>query len=173
MRKKVLIFDTSVLCVWLKVPGKETCGPSDKPLTYHDVSERIEFERQQHTTFVLPIASIIETGNHIAHSTGDKHTLGNSFAEIITATADEQSPWAAFTEQSELWKKENLKELARKWRESVISGQSLGDASIVDVANYYSLAGFAVEIFTGDMGLKAYEPTVQMPIPRRRHNVSQ
>ena len=155
MKKKVLIFDTSVLCVWLRVPGKETCGPSDNPLTYHDVSKSIE------------------TGNHIAHSAGDKHVLGNSFAEIITATADEQSPWAAFTEQSELWKKENLKELARKWRESVISGQSLGDASIVDVANYYSLAGFAVEIFTGDMGLKAYEPTVQMPIPRRRHNVSQ
>ena len=151
MKKKVLIFDTSVLCVWLRVPGKETCGPSNKPLTYHDVSKKIEDERQQHTTFVLPIASIIETGNHIAHSAGDKH----------------------FTEQSELWKKENLKELARKWRESVISGQSLGDASIVDVANYYSLAGFAVEIFTGDMGLKAYEPTVQMPIPRRRHNVSQ
>ena len=26
--KKVLVIDTSVLCVWLKVPGKETCGPS-------------------------------------------------------------------------------------------------------------------------------------------------
>lgn len=27
--KKVLDVDTSVLCVWLKVPGKETCGPSN------------------------------------------------------------------------------------------------------------------------------------------------
>jgi hypothetical protein len=34
MRKKVLIFDTSVLCVWLKVPRKETCGPDNNPLTF-------------------------------------------------------------------------------------------------------------------------------------------
>ena len=50
----------------------------------------------------------------------------------------------------------------------MISGQSLGDASIVDVANYYASAGFAVEIFTGDQGLKAYEPPTLPVIPRRR-----
>ena len=29
--KKVLIIDTSILCVWLKVPGKETCGTKRSP----------------------------------------------------------------------------------------------------------------------------------------------
>lgn len=58
--------------------------------------------------------------------------------------------------------------LADRWKESVISGQSLGDASIVDVANYYASAGFEVEIFTGDEGLKAYEPTIVAVKPRRR-----
>jgi hypothetical protein len=67
-----------------------------------------------------------------------------------------------------LWKKENLKVLAERWKESVISGQSLGDASIVDVANYYASAAFEVEIFTGDEGLKAYEPTTVAIKPRRR-----
>lgn len=168
MKKKVLIFDTSVLCVWLKVPGKETCGLEDNRLTYDVVNARIEEEKGQGTTFVLPIASIIETGNHIAHSAGDKHMVGHAFADIISATADQISPWAAFTEQSELWKKENLKVLAERWKESVISGQSLGDASIVDVANYYASADFEVEIFTGDEGLKAYEPSTPMVKPRRR-----
>lgn len=168
MKKKVLIFDTSVLCVWLKVPGKETCGQEDNRLTYDVVNARIEEEKGQGTTFVLPIASIIETGNHIAHSAGDKHVVGHAFADIISATADQISPWAAFTEQSELWKKENLKVLAERWKESVISGQSLGDASIVDVANYYASADFEVEIFTGDEGLKAYEPSTPMVKPRRR-----
>ena len=56
----------------------------------------------------------------------------------------------------------------KRWKESVISGQSLGDASIVDVANYYASAGFEVEIFTGDQGLKAYEPSSIIVIPRRR-----
>lgn len=43
--KKVLVIDTSVLCVWLKVPGKETCGPSNALVTYEMVSEKIEEER--------------------------------------------------------------------------------------------------------------------------------
>jgi hypothetical protein len=107
MKKKVLIFDTSVLCVWLKVPGKETCGSKENRLTFDMVNAKIEEEKSQGTTFVLPIASIIETGNHIAHSTGDRHEVGYAFADIISATADQISPWAAFTEQSELWKKEN------------------------------------------------------------------
>lgn len=168
MKKKVLVFDTSVLCVWLRVPGKETCGPEDNRLTYEVVNAKIEDEKKKGTTFVLPIASIIETGNHIAHSSGDRHVVGHAFADIISATADQISPWAAFTEQSELWKKENLKVLAERWKESVISGQSLGDASIVDVANYYASADFEVEIFTGDKGLKAYEPHTPVAKPRRR-----
>lgn len=168
MKKKVLIFDTSVLCVWLKVPGKETCGTEINRLTHDVVNTKIEEEKKHGTTFVLPVASIIETGNHIAHSAGDKHVVGYAFADIISATADQISPWAAFTEQSDLWKKENLKILAERWRECVISGQSLGDATIVDVANYYASAGFEVEIFTGDEGLKAYEPSVPVMKPRRR-----
>ena len=43
--KKVLVIDTSVLCVWLKVPGKETCGPSKALVTYEMVSEKIEEEK--------------------------------------------------------------------------------------------------------------------------------
>ena len=38
--RKVLVIDTSVLCVWLKVPGKETCGPSNALVSYKMVSEK-------------------------------------------------------------------------------------------------------------------------------------
>lgn len=107
-----------------------------------------------------------EKGFHIAHSSGDRKVLGDEFAQIMIASADETSPWAAFTEQSSLWNPENLKKLAEKWKETVISGQALGDASIVEVVNYYTDLGFEVEIFTGDEGLKAFESTVE--IPRRR-----
>lgn len=167
MRKKILIFDTSVLCVWLRVPGKETCGSGESLLTYDAIEQKIQEEIKNKTTFVLPLASIIETGNHIAHSVGDKHVLGDDFARLIKYSADEVSPWVAFTEQSELWKPENLKRLADQWRERVVSGQSLGDATIVDVAEYYAKAGFLVEIYTGDNGLKAYEPTAIVMKPRR------
>jgi hypothetical protein len=110
--RKVLVIDTSVLCVWLKVPGKETCGPSNALVTYEMVSEKIEEEKKKGTTFILPLATIIETGNHIAHSSGDRMSLGEEFAQIMIDSADEKSPWAAFTEQSSLWNPENLKKLA-------------------------------------------------------------
>lgn len=168
MKRKVLILDTSVLCVWLKVPGKETCGSGNESLTFKVVDDKIEEEKKNGTTFILPVASLIETGNHIAHVPGDRSKLGASFASIISDTANEVSPWAAFTEQSELWKPEKLAELANRWKETVVSGQSLGDASIVDVAQYYASAEFDVEIFTGDSGLKAYEPSGEAMKPRRR-----
>lgn len=125
-------------------------------------------EKKDGTTFVLPVASIIETGNHIAHSFGDRHKLGVSFADMICETADNSSPWAAFTEQSALWLPEKLKALAEKWKKTVVSGQSIGDALIVDVADYYAKMGFIVEIYTGDEGLKAYEPQSTNLKPRRR-----
>ena len=53
--RKVLVIDTSVLCVWLKVPGKETCGPSKALVTYEMVSEKIEEEKKKGTTFILPL----------------------------------------------------------------------------------------------------------------------
>lgn len=49
--RKVLVIDTSVLCVWLKVPGKETCGPSNALVSYKMVSEKIEEEKKKGTTF--------------------------------------------------------------------------------------------------------------------------
>lgn len=154
--------------MWLKVPGKDTCKSADNTITFKDICKKIEEEKKNGTTFILPIASIIETGNHIAHVNGDKFTLGEKFANLIFDTANSSSPWAAFTEQSTLWKPENLVALAKRWKQTVITGQSLGDASIVEVAEYYASLGFEVEIYTGDEGLKAYQPKVKVQIPRRR-----
>ena len=166
--KKVLIFDTSIMCVWLRVPGKDTCKSVDNTITLESINKKIEEEKNNGTTFILPIASIIETGNHIAHADGDKFNLGEKFANLICDTANSNSPWAAFTEQSSLWKPENLVALAKRWQKTVITGQSLGDASIVEVAEYYASLGYEVEIYTGDKDLKAYQPRAKVQIPRRR-----
>ncbi len=165
---KVLILDTSILCVWLRVSGKETCGPKDNRWEYERVNDKINTEIANNTILVLPLAAIIETGNHIAQCNGDKYALINSFVDLINKAADETTPWAAFTQQSELWSRSGLKKLSNRWKKTAIGGQSLGDASIVDVANYYAETGYNVEIFTGDEGLKAYEPVNRPMIPRRR-----
>ena len=43
----------------------------------------------------------------------------------------------------------------------------IGDATIKDVAEFYTESGVSVEILTGDEGLKAYEPKA-VKVPRRR-----
>lgn len=170
MKKKVLIMDTSILCVWLEVRWMEDCGGSDNKWTYDDVNTKIELEKEEGTTFVLPLASIIETGNHIAQlKAGSRKPYADKLKDLIVQSVDNNSPWAAFTEQSCLWNGENLKTLSEIWTNNVESKQSLGDASIVNVANFYYDLGYEVEIFTGDYGLKAYEPIRHSIIkPRRR-----
>lgn len=168
--KKVLIIDTSILCVWLQVEGMDSCGPDNDRWTYVRVHQKITEEQEKGTTFILPVATIIETGNHIAHAKGDRFGMAGRLTDKIIDATNATSPWAAFTEQKDLWDNDGLAALAVRWKETAVVGQSLGDASIVDVANYYDKMGFAVEIFTGDAGLKAYQPPHKAPerIPRRR-----
>lgn len=164
--QKVLIFDTSILCAWLGVPGKETCGPAQDLWDRTRVKQKIAEEQQQNTTFVLPLATIIETGNHIAQATSQRYELAQRLAGLMELAADRQTPWAAFTDQSVLWEAEGLKELAREWVQLASQGISIGDATIKTVAEYYARLGFHVEILTGDAGLKSYEPAPP-PVSKR------
>lgn len=166
--KKVLIIDTSILCVWLEVPGMDDCGPDNDKWNKQRLDEKIEGEEQAHTTFVLPLASIIETGNHISQAAHSRRERGQALAELMRKSANEQTPWAAFSEQSTLWSPEKLIRLADAWPDLAAQRLSLGDATIKDVAEYYAQMNFQVEILTGDQGLKAYEPVTPAELPRRR-----
>ncbi len=167
---RVLILDTSILCVHLQVPGKETCGAADEPWDYERVREQLEVERGLNATLVLPLAAIIETGNHIAQAAAQRYETAQRLAEIIRATINMESPWAAFDQQRILWEPEQLRELADQLPEMCSRGVGMGDMSIKQVADYYAALACDVEILTGDRGLRAYaaEPPRQMPVPRRR-----
>lgn len=154
--KKVLIIDTSVLCVWLRVPGMESCGPDKDQWDWDRVEKKINEEYQNHSTFVLPLATIIETGNHISQAKHSRKERGESLADLMSKSADQKSPWAAFSEQAVLWTSDKLKELADTWPDLAVRKLSLGDVTIKDVAEYYAESGCEVEILTGDRGLKAY-----------------
>lgn len=168
-KRKIIIMDTSILCVWLKVPGKEVAGKNGA-FTYEYVANHIKSEVDQGAKLVLPLASLIETGNHIAHCKGDKQPSADNMARMINDVADGKAPWMAVDSQNRLWEGEELKQLANKWNETVISeSQSIGDAAIVKVAEAYA-SQFEVEIFTGDGGLKNYEYKIvgQRPLRRNR-----
>ena len=73
-------------------------------------------------------------------------------------SADQETPWAAFSDQSVLWSSGKLKALSHSWPPLAAGKLSLGDVTIRDVAEYYAQMGSRVEILTGDVGLKANEP---------------
>ena len=166
MSRKVLILDTSVLCCLLDVAGKATCGPVDDRWDKGRIEKLLESEVG--ATIVLPLASIIETGNHIAQAGARRFESATSFCAKLKAVADAEIPWAAFSEQADLWTPESLRRIANEWPALANTGLSMGDTTIKDVAEYYGKSGMTVEIITGDAGLKAYETQAPIMTPRRR-----
>lgn len=157
---KILIIDTSIMCVWLKVPGMETTGKNSE-YTQDIVAQHIEEEKKKGTKLVLPITTIIETGNHIAHANGNKEQSVEDLCSMIISSANGETPWIAIDMQHSLWDADNLPVLVEEWKKTAISEkQSIGDAAIVQIAKRFS-STCEVEIFTGDGGLKNYEYKIQ------------
>lgn len=175
MNKKVLIVDTCLACVWMKVPEMEVAGSNNDRWDFDRVNTKIESEIAEGTLLVLPLASIIETGNHITQIKGrDRMPFVMEFGDKIKRSIDGDSPWVAFSSQKALWEGYHLRDVVDRWMSMNETGKhSLGDVSILDVATAYMSAGFQVEILTADSLLKSYEGVnlaqLDMPArPRRR-----
>lgn len=146
----------------------DDCGPDHDKRNYKRVHAKIMDEIENGSTLVLPMATLIETGNLIAQANGDRYQYASGLADIIAKVAKEEEPWAAFTFQSKLWNEENLIKLSKEWPKLAAEKISVGDATIKNVAEYYAASGYRVEILTGDKGLKSYQPSQNIRIPRRR-----
>ncbi len=169
--KRILVLDTSVLCVWLKVPGKSRCSTwrdSTTGLGYKQIDNLLKREEEKGSTFVLPMAAIIEAGNHISQADKRRYEVASELARVITKTARADTPWAAFTDQGALWSSDGLMALANEFPQLAARRLSLGDATIKNVAEYYARAGWEVQILTCDRGLQSYEPESKPLTPRRR-----
>src|SRR4051794_3050400 len=85
----VVFIDTSVLCAFLRIPGKDD--------RRDEIME--EFRRRQAAgdDFVLPITTIIETGNHIEQLPeglgAERRRCAESLAEIVRRIAGGEAPW--------------------------------------------------------------------------------
>lgn len=81
----VVFIDTSVLLNLLKVPGR--CQQAEQC--------KAEFEelRTQGVNFVLPITSLIETGNWIQQCDGDRRAAAERFARAVEAAKGSHPPW--------------------------------------------------------------------------------
>ena len=166
--KKVLLIDTSILCLHLDIPGKNTAKHWDKT----SVADKIKAETEKNTEFVLPLATIIETGNHIAQiRSGHKdarYQRASELIELLKKSARQESPWVASLGQHELWKMDELAKTLNDWPTLAAAEQSIGDRTIILLAEFYQKRGYLVEIFTDDEQLKSYTPTSRKKITRRK-----
>jgi predicted nucleic acid-binding protein len=83
----VWFVDTSVLVNLLDLDGFN----QDREAVAEDFKKRLEAK----DTLILPITSIIETGNHIAHHGNGSHrrTVAEKFAAMLQYTRDGAAPW--------------------------------------------------------------------------------
>ena len=169
MSQTVLVIDTSILCVWLAVPHLDTCGPDTDRWDKPRVDALIDEHLTKGATLVLPLASIIETGNHIAQNKGDRFVLAERLCGLVRKAVDGTAPYAAFSEQSVLWEREHLQRLTTEWPSLAARSISLADATIRDVAHFYARRGVDVHTLTGDKGLQSLAPPPVAPslVPRR------
>ena len=74
----------------LKIPGK--CKDAER--IQDEFKQVIEAEE----VLILPIATVIETGNHIAHiSDGHiRRTIAKRFGEYLRKTAEGEAPWQLY-----------------------------------------------------------------------------
>lgn len=121
MPAKVTFIDTSVLCELLAVPGM--CSQHD------DIRTEFELRGDDGQQFVIPITAVIETGNHIAQSAGDRRAAAERFVGFLAAAGASESP---FTVHRLGWDDEFLRELC--------AGNATGQP-FIDLANARMGAG--------------------------------
>jgi len=117
----ICLIDTSIFLEILNVPQKA----SQSELIFQELKEKIEARE----SLFLPMATILETGNHIAQN-GDgnqRRICAEKFVNQVTQALEGKSP---FTPISFL-KKEDLQGWLKEFPHEAMQGRGLGDLSII------------------------------------------
>jgi len=101
--QKVAILDTSVMCCWLQIPGKETAGSGHQKWDYKRIDDLLKERIREGYFLVLPMATVIETGNHISQANSLRFEVATELGKILSQASRGDSPWATFTDQAFLF----------------------------------------------------------------------
>lgn len=82
----VRFIDTSVLCNLVDVPGRN----QDREAVQAEFKALVEGRT---THFVIPVTTIIETGNHIANAVGDRRAAAERLQRFVDQAARDEAPW--------------------------------------------------------------------------------
>lgn len=158
----VRFIDTSIIMNLLEVPHK--CEKAEK------VKAEFKTAVDNKDILILPVSTIIESGNHIAHIADGtiRRRLALKFKEFLEKTANGEAPWKLYGVKLE---KEDLLLLAERFPDYALHYKmGLGDMSIICFYEKYKEEVPAVGhimIWSEDRHLQGYEEDVT--IKRRRN----
>lgn len=159
----VRFIDTSVMANMLKIPGR--CNDAES------VQEEFKQVLEAKEVLILPIATIIETGNHIAYiaDSNARRSIAGKFGEYLRKTAEGEAPWQLYGIEID---KEGLLYLADHIEENASQKIGIGDMSIIHAYDQYreTVPGIGrIMIWSTDTHLQGYcEENVSVTVNRRR-----
>ena len=161
---KVHFIDTSVLAVVLDLPG--FCDSSEIKKKISEELKHIINEKNE--CLILPFATIIETGNHIAHCNDGRirRSLAEKFSEVIEKTINNEMPWQYYGQQLT---SEDLHIICKDFPDKAMCGVGFGDMSIIRAYERYkdeTPAVSEIRIWSLDEHFASYHEQLKM-VPRR------
>jgi hypothetical protein len=147
----VRFIDTSIMTNLLGVPAKSERAEAVK-LEFRDAVESKE-------TLILPISTIIETGNHIAHISDGRlrREIAIRFSECLQKTASGEASWTLYGNELSI---EDLQYLAAEFPRRAVEEMSIGDLSVIRAYHTYKekISGIGkIMIWSMDAHLQAYQ----------------
>lgn len=124
----IRFIDTSVMLNLLEVPNM--CN--DKLLVKQQWKDCLEAK----DNLIMPIATIIETGNHIAHIPNGnvRRAIAGRFGEFLRKTAEGEAPWQLYGVKD---MKDELMYMASHIEEYATREVGIGDMSIIYAYEHY------------------------------------
>lgn len=118
----VILVDTSIFCEILDVPGRAQQRAS--------ILQELEDRLRRGESLLLPLATILETGNFIAQKgSGDvRRQAARRFCEQVGKAIDGNSPFTP----TPLFEAETMRSWLDQFPEAAMRGQGFGDLSIVE-----------------------------------------
>ncbi|WP_433945489.1 hypothetical protein [Paenibacillus sp. SN-8-1] len=159
----VSIIDTSILCNIINIPFR---NQNYKVV----IDELAALQKDKQHTLILPLATIIETGNHIAHI-GDgniRREKAQIMADLIKRTVNDTAPWTYYGKEFE---REELLDISNSVVDHALREIGIGDLSIIQVFKKYKETVPAIgtiRIWSLDNHLKSYYE--EMPTVKRRRD---
>ncbi len=118
----IVLMDTSVFCNVLDVPGFN----QDRDSILSELEERI----RSRDTLLLPMAAVLETGNHIAQIAGGgglRRMVAQRFCDSVSEAIDGALPWTP----TPFWEVEQLRIWLSEFADYAMRGVGMGDLSII------------------------------------------